>query len=115
MEIERMDSEMDYVPVDLQVRKLGGVCYEILLNQNVTKEEANDRTIYHAKTIVQTTDVTNRSEGIVAFIRMKYSQDDEFALINCGISDPFDEKYQQYRDYVAWCKEQALVYFPNLK
>jgi len=110
-----MNAEMAYAPVDFQVRNLGGSYYEMLQNINVTKEEVNDRVIYRADTILQTVNVTTRSEGIVAFIRMKYTQDDEFALINSGISDSFDPGYQGYRDYVAWCKEQAAVYFPNLK
>ncbi len=115
MAIEKMTAEMDYVPIDFQVRNLGGSCYEIMQNLNVTKGEDNGRVIYRANTVVQTMDITSRSEGIVAFIRMKYSQDDEFALINRGISDPFDNDYQSYRDYVAWCKEQAAVYFSNLQ
>jgi len=91
MEIKRMTAETDYVPVDFQVRNLGGSYYEMLQNQNVTKEEGNDRVIYRSDTVLQTVNVTTRSEGIVAFIRM-----------------------QNYRQYVVWCKEQANIYFSEV-
>jgi hypothetical protein len=114
MEIKKMTAEMDYVPVDFQVRNLGGSYYEMLQNQNVTKEEGNDRVIYRSDTVLQTVNVTTRSEGIVAFIRMKYSQDNEFALINKGIINSLDIDYQNYRQYVVWCKEQTAIYFADL-
>lgn len=111
MVIEKMQAEMDSAPVDFQVRNLGGNRYEILQNKNVIKEETGDRIIYHAETVVQSVDISSRSEGIVAFIRMRYTQDDEFALINKGIFNNQNQEYLAYCEYVAWCKEQVDVYF----
>jgi hypothetical protein len=55
--------------------------------------------------------ITSRDEAIVAFVRLKYSQDDEFALTNKGIANNQDAEYLAYREYVNWCKEQVGVYF----
>ena len=40
-------------------------------------------------------------------IRDKYSQSDEFALINKGIADATNYEYLEYRNYVEECKNQA--------
>ena len=37
-------------------------------------------------------------------IRGKYSENEEFKLVNKGISDPADEEYIQYREYVNSCR-----------
>jgi hypothetical protein len=114
MEIKRMTAEMDYVPVDFQVRNFGNSCFEIMQNKNVVREESGERVIYKAETTLQTAIITTKSEGVVALIRMVYSQDDEFALINKGISDPLNNDYIRYREYVNWCKEQANIYFSEV-
>lgn len=46
-------------------------------------------------------DITN------GLIREKYSESDEFALINKGIADATNEEYLEYRSYVEQCKNQA--------
>ena len=45
------------------------------------------------------------NQAIIAKIRQKYSQDDEFKLINQGIIDAQDSDYLAYRQYVQECKD----------
>lgn len=50
----------------------------------------------------------SKYEDIVnGLIRDKYSQSDEFALINKGIADATNYEYLEYRSYVEECKNQA--------
>jgi hypothetical protein len=50
----------------------------------------------------------SKYEDIVnGLIRNKYSQSEEFALINKGIADATNEEYLEYRSYVEQCKNQA--------
>ena len=114
MAIEKMTAEMDYAPIDFQVRNLGGSCYEIMQNLNVTKGENNGRVIYRANTVLQTAKIQTLNEGILAIKRMKYSQDDEIELTNMGILNALDPDYKTYRDYVEWCKRKAEISFHNL-
>jgi hypothetical protein len=50
---------------------------------------------------------------IVALIRLRYTQDAEFAVINKGIANAQDEEYLAYRLYVELCKEQSNTYYSN--
>ena len=115
MLLEKSYCESNMIPNDLEVKHLGGNLYEITKNDNVLTEERNFEgkieTFYNCnKTILRKT-IKTRDEAIVAFVRLKYSQDDEFALTNKGIADNPDPEYLAYREYVAWCKEQVGVYF----
>ena len=76
MAIEKMTAEMDYVPIDFQVRNLGGSYYEITQNLNITKDDTGERVIYRANTILQTIKIYTLSEAITALKRMRYSQDE---------------------------------------
>lgn len=112
--LEKSYCESNIVPSDLEVKNLGGNLYEIIKNDNVTTFEKEDGTFYNCdKTILRAT-IQSRDEAIVAFIRLKYSQNDEFALTNKGIADNQDAEYVAYREYVSWCKEQAAVYFGDI-
>ena len=46
---------------------------------------------------------------IVAEIRKIYTQDDEFKMINLGISDPNNSEYLEYRDKVQEIKDQFPI------
>lgn len=102
-------------PDALVVNALGGNLYEIIKNDNISQitNEENE-TLYQYEQVLHAHKITTRDQAIIAFIRLKYSQDDEFALTNKGIANSQDEEYINYRDYVAWCKEQADVYFEEL-
>jgi tRNA splicing endonuclease len=115
MLLEKSYSESNITPMDLEVKHLGGNLYEITKNENVEtvekSQEGITETFYNCDKTILRSRITSRDEAIVAFIRLKYSQNDEFALTNKGIANSQDTEYLVYRDYVAWCKEQASVYF----
>lgn len=115
MLLEKSYCESNMIPSDLEVKHLGGNLYEIVKNDNVLTEERNFEgkieTFYKCDKVIMQKHIKTRDEAIVAFVRLKYSQDDEFALTNKGIADNQDTEYIAYREYVAWSKEQAGVYF----
>jgi len=115
MLLEKSYCESNIVPEDLIVNKLGGNLVEITKNDNVVpfakEHEGQEETFYKCDKVILRQNISNKNDAIVAFIRLKYSQDDEFSLINKGVQDSTDLEYMAYREYVAWCKEQASVYF----
>jgi len=118
--LESVKYQSNNIPEDFAVRYLGGELYEIVSNENVvssntTSVDGHEQTIYHSDMVILREKIRNRSEAIVAFIRIKYSSNDETALINRGIADKFDLEYVSYRNYVDWCKEQASVYFGSMQ
>jgi hypothetical protein len=70
--------------------------------------------MYQCDKVILQKHIKTRDEAIIAFIRLKYSQDDEFALTNKGIANNQDAEYIEYRNYVNWCKEQTNVYFEDV-
>jgi len=115
MLLEKSHCESNIFPNDLEVKNLGGSIYYIVKNDNVEVfEKSQDgviETFYNCDKTILRGDMRCRAEAIVAFIRLRYSQNDEFALTNKGIANNQDINYIAYREYVAWCKEQAAVYF----
>ena len=101
------------IPQDLQVRKLSGNIYEFIGHTNITQEvitrDDEQVTVYNSDMVHITTRINSRDEMISALIRLRYTQDDEFALINKGIQNSNDVEYKAYRSYVALCKTQSNV------
>jgi ABC-type Fe3+/spermidine/putrescine transport system ATPase subunit len=114
MIINKFKNESTETPQEIQVRKLSGNLYEFIGNFNITSkqiERDNELvTVYESDLVHITSNVENRNDMIVALIRLRYTQDAEFAVINKGIANAQDEEYLQYRNYVTLCKEQANVY-----
>lgn len=115
MKLEKSYCESNIIPNDLEVKHLGGNLYEIVKNDNIKttdkEHEGITETFYQCDKVILQKEIKTRDEAIIAFIRLKYSQDDEFALTNKGIADNQDAEYIAYRNYVSWCKEQVGVYF----
>jgi hypothetical protein len=115
MLLEKSYCESNIIPNDLEVIKLGGNYYEIVKNDNITafekEHDGQTETMYQCDKVILQKHIKTRDEAIIAFIRLKYSQDDEFALTNKGIANNQDPEYLTYREYVTWCKEQVVVYF----
>jgi hypothetical protein len=107
-----MKSQSNIQPDALVVNALGGNKYEIIKNDNIEQitNEEND-TLYQYDQVLHSVNIKTRDQAIIAFIRLKYTQDDEFTLTNKGIANNQDAEYIEYRNYVNWCKEQADVYF----
>jgi oligoendopeptidase F len=106
-----MKSQSSIKPDALVVNKLGGTKYELIKNDNIEQITVEEDTLYQYDQVLHSVNIKTREQAIIAFIRLKYSQDDEFALTNKGIANSQDAEYIEYRNYVNWCKEQADVYF----
>jgi hypothetical protein len=113
---ETVKYQSNIIPEVLAVRKLGKDLYEIVSNENIETvnkidENGLNQTVFASDMSIVRQEIKNRSEMIAALIRIKYTSDDEYALINKGISDKDNAEYVAYRQYVSLCKEQSLVYF----
>jgi len=115
MEIRKIKQESTQVPDDIAIRHLSGTIYELIGNENVTPKQkvldGEEVTVYESELTHITTSITRRDEMISALIRLRYTQDDEFALINKGIQNSEDVEYKAYRSYAALCKTQSNVYW----
>ena len=47
---------------------------------------------------------------VAKLVKEKYNGDEEFALINKGIEDKYNEEYIYYRNYVNDCKIRARAF-----
>lgn len=115
MRIKKIKNEATQIPDDLTIRHLCGSVYEIIRNDKVVaieeQTEEGKTTIYKSEMTHITCDIKSREEMVAALIRSKYSQNDEFALINKGLIDKNNTEYLSYRNFVSVCKEQSFVYF----
>ncbi len=115
MEIRKTKQESTQVPDDTAIRHLSGTIYELIGNENVTPKQkimdGEEVTVYESELTHITTSITRRDEMISALIRLRYTQDAEFALINKGILNAQDVEYVAYRNYVTICKAQADIYY----
>lgn len=115
MEIRKIKQESTQVPDDIAIRHLSGTIYELIGNENVTPKQkvldGEEVTVYESELTHITTSITRRDEMISALIRLRYTQDAEFALINKGIQNSEDVEYKAYRSYAALCKTQSNVYW----
>jgi hypothetical protein len=110
-----MKSQSNINPDALKVNALGNNKYEIIKCDNVEQITVEGDTLYAYDQVLHTEIITTRTQAIIAFIRLRYSQDDEFALTNKGVVDNQDAEYIAYREYVDWCKEQVDVYFKDIE
>ena len=103
-----MKNETTIQPTRLSYRKLNEILYEVELNENITEfertHEDTTETMYSSDRFANVVMVEKDDDIIVGLIRLKYSQDDEYALINKGIENNQDVEYLTYRDYVNECK-----------
>lgn len=117
--LEKIKYQSNLIPDDFTVKNLGGSVYEIVSNSNVIETNTVDsdnqiQTIYHSDMVIYRVEVKDRADAIVALIRIKYSSNGEYALINKGILDKDDTEYVAYREYVSLCKEKAKIYFAEI-
>jgi hypothetical protein len=117
MIIYKIKSEATSLPQEIQVRKLSGNLYEFIGNHNITPklkiQDGEEVTVYESELTHITASITHRHEMVSALIRLRYTQDAEFAVINKGIANTQDEEYLAYRSYVELCKEQSNTYYSN--
>ena len=117
MEIRKIKNESTQVPDDTAIRHLSGTIYEIIGNENVTPklkiQDGEEVTVYESELTHITASITHRHEMVSALIRLRYTQDAEFAVINKGIANSLDSDYVEYREYVELCKEQSTIYYES--
>ena len=115
MIINKFKNESTETPQEIQVRKLSGNLYEFIGHTNITQEVINREdeqvAVYNSDMTHLTVRINSHDEMISALIRLRYTQDDEFALINKGILNAQDDKYIKYRQYVELCKSQSNIYY----
>ncbi len=115
MTIYKIKSEATSLPQEIQIRKLSGNLYEFIGNHNITSKQiqrdSETVTIYESDLVHITSKVESRDDMIVALIRLRYTQDTEFAVINKGIANSLDSDYVSYRGYVEMCKGQSAIYY----
>jgi len=103
-----MKNETTIQPIRLSYRKLSGNVYEVELNENIVPSEQTNEditeTIYTSDRYSNIITVNSNDDIIVGLIRLKYSINDEYALLNKGIANNQDVEYIAYRDYVTECK-----------
>jgi hypothetical protein len=109
-----MKAQSTIKPEMLKINKLGKY-QELILCENIVETINNENGIIYEYDLTLRTSYVNNKDGLIStMIKLKYSIDDEFALINKGISDPLNNDYIRYREYVNWCKEQANIYFSEV-
>ena len=115
MTIYKIKSEATSLPQEIQIKKLSGNLYEFIGNHNIIPkqiERDNETvTIYTSDLVHITSKIDTRDDMIVALIRLRYTQDAEFAVINKGIANNLNNDYVVYRGYVELCKEQSAIYY----
>ena len=82
---------------DLGKKREVKLCYNI---EQTSNEEGDIIFVYDMELHTVSSDVNS----ISALVNLRYSPDDEIALLNKGITDSADTKYVAYRDYVLEIK-----------
>ena len=115
MTVNKIKNQSTSSPQEIQVRKLSGNLYEFIGHTNITQEVINREdeqvAVYNSDMTHLTVRINSRDEMISALIRLRYTQDAEFALINKGILNAQDPEYISYRSYVDLCKDQSNTYY----
>ena len=110
----------------LDVVQLGGNRFDISVAENIHTITTPIRTRGAAVNKTETTEqfefdrynavieADDYGTFIAGAIHVRYSADDEIALINKGIADAENEEYKAYRSFVADVKTEAAKYFENV-
>jgi hypothetical protein len=77
------------------------------LYENIEQVENGGDIQFHSKLSIVTAKCKNLDELKGAMVKLKYSQDQEYAVMNKGIISFSDYDYQEYRDFVSICKIKA--------
>jgi hypothetical protein len=79
-------------------------------NFNIVEKEIEGDIFYEYESVESN---NNRNQLVSNLIRRKYSQDDEFALINNYNLDnsKYQQEYDAYQNYRIECKEIANIFF----
>ncbi|MCK9577339.1 MAG: hypothetical protein M0R51_15655 [Clostridia bacterium] len=99
-----MKTQSTIKPDKFKIKDLGKV-KEIMLCENITETQNEEGdTIYEYDMVMVTTKSTTRDEIISDLVHLKYTYDNEIALLNKGLKNAQDIEYIAYRNYVDECK-----------
>ena len=99
-------------PPDYEIKDLGNG-FDIAANDDITYHEVIDEEtgdlieVYKYSRYAAYANINNYGEAVAALVHLKYSLDDEVALLKKGMQNPEDEEYVVYLEYVERCKEFA--------
>jgi hypothetical protein len=99
-----MKTQSTVKPDKFKINDLGRF-KEVILCENIieTQNEEGD-TLYEYDMTMATTQSQTRDDLIADLIHLKYTYDQEIALLNKGLQDVNNIEYIAYRDYVNECK-----------
>ena len=99
-------------PHDFEFENSGTLC-NIATNDDIVSQEVIDEesgevyTQFKYKRYASSVELHNYDETVAALVHLKYSLDDEIALLKKGMINEMDEEYSVYIEYVDSCKEYA--------
>lgn len=103
-------------PSDFNMKD-NGDGYDIAVNTDITRQQVVDEEsgelvyVYKYVRYAATTALKSYDEAVAALVHLKYSLDDEVALLKKGMADFENEEYVAYLAYVEGCKEYARTIF----
>lgn len=99
-----MKTQSTIKPNKFKINDLGRF-KEVILCENIieTQNEEGD-TLYEYDMTMATTQSQTRDDLIADFVHLKYTYDQELALLYKGLKDNNNAEYRSYRDYVEECK-----------
>lgn len=113
-------------PERFKITPLGNGRFDVQISENIEEEtvtrkrrgadgETTEQEITQYRHSLYTAVVKANDYGsfIAGIIHLKYSLDDETALINKGIADAENAEYTAYREFVGAVKIEAAKYFDN--
>ena len=99
-----MKTQSTIKPNKFKINDLGRF-KEVILCENIIETQNEDGdTLYEYDMSMATTQSQTRDDLIADFVHLKYTYDQEIALLNKGLQDINNIEYVAYRDYVFECK-----------
>lgn len=91
-------------PEVLTIDEIGKDLFEIKLHDNIVLIEEEK---YQSDLTIITCKCANLNDLKGAMVKLKYNQNEEYAVINRGILSVNDAEYVEYRNFVDTCKSKA--------
>lgn len=106
-------------PAQFNMSKLKSGEYVLTLTEDVTPitvydnngETTTTHTEYEYTEFTSVSEIDGYESAVGALVQLKYSKDDEIALIHKGMDEKTNEEYVAYRNYTYNCKVYARKYF----
>lgn len=99
-----MKTQSTFKPNKFKINDLGRFKEVILCEDIIETQNEEGDTLYEYDMTMATTQSQTRDDLIADLIHLKYTYDQEIALLNKGLQDVNNIEYIAYRDYVNECK-----------